>query len=83
MQKTGGLPKPHPHTKARIPDEMAKLEKDIAAAEQKMANPDFYAKDPDGFAKTSMAHQASLEKLSEAEEEWLELEMMREEAETS
>jgi len=67
----------------KLPDEMAKLEKDIAAAEQKMANPDFYAKDPDGFAKTSMAHQASLEKLSEAEEEWLELEMMREEAETS
>ena len=66
----------------QLPNEMSKLEKDIAMFEEKMANPDFYANDPDGFAKTSIAHQAAHEKLSAAEEEWLELEMMREEADS-
>lgn len=61
----------------QLPLEMAALEKEIADCEQKMADPNFYAQDPNGFAKTSEDHQAALHKLGEAEEEWLELEMLK------
>ena len=45
-----------------------------------MADPRLYAKDPERFQKTSDAVVAAHAKLAELEEEWLELEMMREAA---
>src|SRR5690606_17553644 len=58
---------------------MPKLESEIAAAEERLADPDFYTNDPDGFHKTSEKLERLRAELSEAEERWLELEMKREE----
>ena len=64
-----------------LPKEIAKTEAEIASREERMHDPNLFSRDPDGFAKLA----AELEKLREAlarmEEEWLELEMLREELE--
>ncbi len=46
-----------------------------------MADPALYARDPDGFSKTATALDEARRELSAMEEEWLELEMLREEVE--
>ena len=43
-----------------------------------MADPELYAKDPDRFQETSDSLVAAQNKLAALEDEWLELEMMRE-----
>jgi len=61
-----------------LPGKISEAEEKIAALEAKMADPDFFVSDPDGFnrAARSLADlRASLERM---EEEWLELEMLRE-----
>jgi ATP-binding cassette subfamily F protein uup len=64
-----------------LPKEIAKCEAAIAACETRMADPNLFTRDPALFAKLA----AELEKLqksqSQMEEEWLELEMLREELE--
>ena len=61
-----------------LPKEIEKTETAIALCEKKMADPNLFARDPSGFAKLA----AELEKLkadqARMEEEWLELEMLRE-----
>mgnify|MGYP003350579773 CR=1 FL=1 len=69
------------HALETIPGRIEELRQQQAALQKKLDNPDFYAKDAAGFAKTTQAFgdaQAQIEKL---EEEWLELEMLREEIE--
>jgi ATP-binding cassette subfamily F protein uup len=46
-----------------------------------MADPAFYSRDPQGFAKAAAELDAARERLAAMEEEWLELEMLREEIE--
>ena len=46
-----------------------------------MADPKFFAKDPAGFNKMAKDLEELRGKLSAMEEEWLELEMLREELE--
>ncbi|MCR9139732.1 MAG: ABC-F family ATP-binding cassette domain-containing protein [Alphaproteobacteria bacterium] len=61
-----------------LPEKISETESAIVALEEKMAAPDFFATDPDGFssaAKTLSDLRSSLERM---EEEWLELEMLRE-----
>ena len=58
---------------------MPALEKEIAALEAALADPDLYARDPDKFHKTTERHDALKAELEKAEELWLELEMKREE----
>ncbi|RKQ71800.1 ATP-binding cassette subfamily F protein uup [Litorimonas taeanensis] len=65
----------------QLPKEMETLSAQIETLETKMADPNFYTKDPDGFTKASTALQKAQSDLEAAEEEWLELEMLREEAE--
>ena len=65
----------------KLPEEMDALSSEIAALETKLADPDLYTKDPNAFAKISKDLETAQTKLSEAEEEWLELEMLREDAE--
>ena len=64
-----------------LPKQMDETHGKIAALEAKMADPAFYARDPRGFAKVAAELDALREKLAAMEEEWLELEMLREEIE--
>ena len=66
----------------QLPKEMAALEAQIKTLEETMADADFYVRDPDGFMKISQQHAETQTKLESCEEEWLELEMLREDAAT-
>lgn len=69
------------HALKTLPAHMEKLSADIAKHQEKLADPNFYAKDPEGFAKLSGKLEALSNELTQTEERWLELEMMREEIE--
>jgi ATP-binding cassette subfamily F protein uup len=64
-----------------LPKEMEKVEKDIAAREAKMADPTLFTKDPAAFNKLATDLEKLRASLTKMEEEWLELEMLREELE--
>jgi ATPase components of ABC transporters with duplicated ATPase domains len=64
-----------------LPKEMEKAEAEIAAREQKMADPNLFTKDPATFNRLAAEMEKLREKLVKMEEEWLELEMLREELE--
>ncbi|WFU01660.1 ABC-F family ATP-binding cassette domain-containing protein [Rhizobium sp. CB3171] len=64
-----------------LPKEMAKAEADIAAREKKMADPNLFAKDPASFNRLAAEMEKLRDSLTKMEEEWLELEMLREELE--
>jgi ATP-binding cassette subfamily F protein uup len=64
-----------------LPKEMEKLEAEIAKREAKMADPNFFTKDPAGFNKLAGELETFRNKITALEEEWLELEMLREEIE--
>lgn len=70
----------HQFALENIPKEIAKIEKNIKMFEEKLAEPNLYSENPDLFHKCS----AELEKLNalrdQKEEEWLELEILKEEA---
>jgi ABC transport system ATP-binding/permease protein len=53
----------------------------MVALEAKMADPQFYVRDPDGFARAAATLDGLRADLARLEEEWLELEMLREEIE--
>lgn len=65
----------------KLPGEMEAASAKVATLETKMADPQFYARDPDGFEKTASTLDALRADLARMEEEWLELEMLREEIE--
>jgi ATP-binding cassette subfamily F protein uup len=58
------------------------LRAEIAAAHAKLDDGTYYARDPKGFAATSTALHTAEAALATAEEEWLTLEILREEIET-
>ena len=62
----------------KLPAEMELLEQQKSALETKMADGDFFKRDPDGFNAALAEFQSVQAKLEACEEEWLELEMMRE-----
>jgi ATP-binding cassette subfamily F protein uup len=64
-----------------LPKEMAKAEAEIADREKKMADPNLFSKDPAAFAKLAAEMEKLRQSISKMEEEWLELEMLREEIE--
>ncbi len=64
-----------------LPAKMDALAKEIATLEAKLADPQLYAKDPTLFAKTAALLEKKREENAAMEEEWLELEMLREEIE--
>ncbi len=69
------------HALASLPAAMEKLGAEIAVLRGWLADPDLYARDPAGFAKRSAALAEREAALAAAEEEWLRLEMLREEIE--
>lgn len=72
----------HQRALEELPKTMAGLEKDIASLEKKMADPDLFSRNPAEFQKTTDALEAKRAALAEAEEQWLEIELMREEMES-
>ena len=64
-----------------LPKDMEKAEKEIAAREAKMADPALFTKDPATFNRLAAEMEKLRASLTRMEEEWLELEMLREELE--
>lgn len=64
-----------------LPKEMEKAEKEIAVREAKMADPALFTKDPATFNRLAAEMEKLRHSLTAMEEEWLELEMLREELE--
>jgi ATP-binding cassette subfamily F protein uup len=69
------------HALEQLPKEMKKLEAEIAKLNATLADPALYAKDPKRFATASDALTKAQAALSKTEDEWLELEALREEIE--
>lgn len=64
-----------------LPKEMAKAEAEIAKREQAMADPNLFTRDPAAFNRLAGEMEKLRASLTDMEEEWLELEMLREELE--
>ena len=64
-----------------LPNKMAAVSASIQTLENQLADPNFYEKNPASFAKTIAALDQERQSLAAMEEEWLELEMLREELE--
>jgi len=69
------------HALETLPKKIAALKETIRALQQRFDDADLYSRDPAAFAKTSDALVAAQADLAEAEENWLELEILREEIE--
>jgi len=66
---------------AKLPSRIQTLHKAIDKLQAELADPALYGRDPARFDKTTAALTAKTAELETAEEEWLRLEMLREEAE--
>ena len=73
-KKDQGLSFTEKHRLEALPDEIARLEAEIAKLTEVMSDPELFTKEPAKFAKVSDALVARNMALQEAEEEWLMLE---------
>jgi ATP-binding cassette subfamily F protein uup len=64
-----------------LPKEIAKAQDEIAVRERKMADPNIFAKDPATFGRLAAETEKLRENVAKMEEEWLDLEMLREQME--
>ncbi|MEH0074807.1 ATP-binding cassette domain-containing protein [Pannonibacter sp. Pt2] len=69
------------HLLKTLPETVENLTKKLEKLQAEMADPNLYAKSPDRFAKLSAEITRLTGERDAAEEQWLELEMLREEAE--
>ncbi|EAQ35471.1 ABC transporter, ATPase subunit [Nitrobacter sp. Nb-311A] len=69
------------HALETLPKSIEKLHAEIAKQQRHLDDPDLYAKDRASFDKISLALTKAQEELQQAEDRWLELEMLREEIE--
>ena len=69
------------HALETLPKDIAKLEAEIAKLNTILADGNLYARDPGKFTDTSKALEKAQSALGKAEDEWLELEALREELE--
>ncbi|MFD1254536.1 ABC transporter ATP-binding protein uup [Devosia equisanguinis] len=69
------------HALETLPKEIDKLDGEIRTINAALSDPNLYTKDPNGFAAKSKALEAAEARKAAAEEQWLELEMLREELE--
>ncbi|WP_029004227.1 ABC-F family ATP-binding cassette domain-containing protein [Azorhizobium doebereinerae] len=67
------------HALQTLPKTLDKLRADAEALAAKLADPALYTRDPAGFEKTSAALATVQKEIDAAEEEWLRLEILREE----
>ena len=80
-QKPAKLSYKHRYRLERLPQEMADLEAAIAKAEAVLADSALFAKDPQKFEASAAQLEAAKADLAKAEDEWLQLELLREAAE--
>jgi ATP-binding cassette subfamily F protein uup len=66
-----------------LPARIAALETQIAELNAVLADPDLYARDPARFGATTAALAVARAELATAEEQWLRLELLREEIEVA
>lgn len=69
------------HALDRLPGQIEALQSELRGLQERIADADFYTRDPAGFAAASERLQTIEEELDRLEEEWLTLEMKREELE--
>ncbi|MBL8790670.1 MAG: ATP-binding cassette domain-containing protein [Rhizobiales bacterium] len=69
------------HALETLPARIEALSAELLALEQKLADASLFSKDPKAFAAATERHAAAAAERSAAEEQWLELEMLREELE--
>ena len=62
-----------------LPARIAELQTQITGLNAVLADPDLYARDPGRFGATTQALAIARDELAVAEEQWLTLEMRREE----
>ncbi|MGD9844899.1 MAG: ABC-F family ATP-binding cassette domain-containing protein [Variibacter sp.] len=62
-----------------LPQTIATLQAEARALQSKLDDPDFFARDRAGFEQTTSSLGTLHEKIAAAEEQWLELELLREE----
>jgi ATP-binding cassette subfamily F protein uup len=67
------------HALETLPARIAAQEADVAKMTAMLEDPDLYTRDPARFAATTASLEAARRALASAEEQWLELEMLREE----
>jgi len=61
-----------------LPDEIEALAAAITRAETRLADMDFFAQDPAGYQKLAESCATDKQRLGDAEQQWLELEILRE-----
>ena len=69
------------HALETLPKTIDKLEDEIRVINAALADPKLYSRDPAGFAAKSKALMEAEARRAAAEEQWLELELLREELE--
>jgi ATP-binding cassette subfamily F protein uup len=69
------------HALETLPTRMADLEQDLRRLNRVLSDPDLYRRQPARFADATKALEAAQASLAKAEEQWLALEMQREELE--
>jgi ATP-binding cassette subfamily F protein uup len=69
------------HALETLPSRMEKLRTEIATLQKALADPTFYVRDSTAFERAANALAAAETALSEAEEQWITLELLREELE--
>jgi ATP-binding cassette subfamily F protein uup len=69
------------HALEKLPGKIADLRDAIGRLDRTLADPQLHARDPKAFARASNDYGAKQRDLASAEEEWLTLEMLREEIE--
>jgi ATP-binding cassette subfamily F protein uup len=67
------------HALETLPKTMAALQAKANDLQAKLGDPQFYVRDRDGFDKVTKDLAETQRKLTAAEEQWLELELLREE----
>ncbi|MEM0944900.1 MAG: ABC transporter ATP-binding protein, partial [Pseudomonadota bacterium] len=75
-----GLTGKQAHRLKQLPDEIARLEREIAKLESFLSDPELFTREPAKFQKASLGLEERRIKLDAAEEEWLDLEALREAA---
>lgn len=78
--KSSRLSYKHKRRLDMLPDEIAAAQKKIETLREKLADPEFYRRDAAAFARVSAELQDLENRLQRLEDEWLELEVLREEA---
>ncbi|ESR23856.1 ABC-F family ATP-binding cassette domain-containing protein [Lutibaculum baratangense] len=80
-KKKGKLSFKDKHALETLPKRMEALQQDVDTLSKTLADPNLFSKQPDRFAEASRKLEKAQADLEHAEEEWLRLEMLREEME--